>query len=347
MLISALAFVFVFTLIAVSHELGHLIWAKKAGIRVYEFALGFGPRLFSIKKRDTLFAINLIPILAYVRIAGEGESPEDQLCPESEKFYTKTALQRFKALFMGPLMNIVLAFIILTCIFLSVGVPKDLSSEIASITKGSPADKAGIRPGDRIVAIDHIPYPKMEEAIDKIHQSGGQTLSLSILRSGKQLEIKAAPVYNSSLKAALLGFSAKPIYQSVSILYAVYYAFMQTLSMVALMFYILWQLVTGAVSVSNLAGPLGIANITGKYAHSGFIALLNFTALISVNVGVLNLLPLPAFDGGRLFFILLELVRGKPINPHFENKIHHWGLVVILILFVLISINDLIRIFGT
>jgi regulator of sigma E protease len=346
-LISALSFFFVFTLIAVSHELGHLIWAKKAGIRVYEFALGVGPRLLSIRTNGTLYAINLIPILAYVRIAGEGESPEDQLCPEPEKFYNKTALQRFKALFFGPLMNILLAFVLLLGIFFVAGVPKDLSSEIASVTKGSPADKAGMKPGDRIIAINHIPYPKIEEAINKIHQSAGQELTLSILRSGKQLELKATPAYNASLKAALLGFSAKPIYQKVNLLYAIYYAFIQTLSMVALMFFILWQLVSGAVSVTNLAGPLGIAHITGKYAHSGLVALLNFTALISVNVGVLNLLPLPAFDGGRLFFILLELLRGKPLDPHFENKIHHWGLVVILILFVLISINDLIRIFST
>ncbi len=344
MLINILAFVFVFTLIALSHEIGHLVWSKRAGIRVYELALGFGPRLFSVTKNNTTYAINLIPILGYVHIAGEGESPEDKTCPEEEKFYTKTPAQRFKALFAGPLMNIILAFILLAGIFAFVGIPKDLSNEIQAVTKGSPAYSAGLRPGDRLLSINGKVFPKMEDAIGFVHKSSGKELALSILRGTTKLTIKATPQYNASMKVALLGFSARPIYSRVSLPTAIYYGFEQTLAMVGLMFVILWQLFSGALSLSNLAGPLGIAQITGKYAHSGLVALLNFTALISVNVGVLNLLPLPAFDGGRLLFIFLEWVRRKPINPHLENKIHQWGLIIILGLMAIITVNDLLRI---
>ena len=315
MLINVLAFVFVFTLIALSHEIGHLVWAKRAGIRVYELALGFGPRLFSVTKNNTIYALNLIPILGYVHIAGEGESPEDKTCPEEEKFYTKTPAQRFKALFAGPLMNVILAFIILTGIFTFVGIPKDLSNEVQTVTKGSPAYSAGLRPGDKLLAVNGKNFPKMEEAIGFIHQSSGKEIRLDILRGADRLSIKATPKYNASMKVALLGFSARPIYSRVSLPSAVYYGFEQTLEMVGLMFFILWQLFSGALSLSNLAGPLGIAQITGKYAHSGIVALLNFTALISVNVGVLNLLPVPAFDGGRLLFILLEWIRRKLLRP--------------------------------
>lgn len=143
MLITIVSFIFVFTFIALTHEIGHLIWAKRAGIRVHELALGFGPRIFSFKKNETVYAVNLIPILGYVKIAGEGENEEDKACPEEEKFYSKTPPQKFKVLGAGPLMNVLSAFILLCLIFIFVGVPKEISNEIGAINKNSPAEAAG------------------------------------------------------------------------------------------------------------------------------------------------------------------------------------------------------------
>lgn len=346
MLISIISFLFVFTIIALTHEIGHLIWAKRAGIRVFEFGVGFGPRLCSFMKNNTTFSLNLIPVLAYIRIAGEGESEEDETCPEDEKYYSKPPLQKFKALFAGPAMNILSAMIILALLFLVAGVPAGLSNEIGSISKGSPAEASGLRAGDKLLSINGIEYAKMEEAIEVIHKSQGKKLLLTLERGGKKIQIKAAPKYNPKLKVALLGFSPKPTYKRANPLVAIYYGFEQTAAMVITTVIILGQLFVGKLSLTDLAGPIGIAQITGRYAQTGLISLIYFTAFISVNIGVLNLLPIPALDGGRIVFVLIQWIRKSPVDPDLENKIHYWGLIALLILMGLVSVSDLFRLFG-
>jgi len=343
MFISIVSFLFVFTIIALSHELGHFIWAKRAGIRVYEFGVGFGPRLYSVTKNGTIYSLNLIPVLAYVKIAGEGDNEEDKSCPENEKYTAKTAAQKFKAIVAGPLMNILAAFLILFLSAAIIGEPKSLSNEINMITKNSQAEKAGLKIGDRLIAINGRLYPKTEEAINFIHLNADKRLVLTIQRGSQTLKLAATPKYNPAMKAALLGFAVKPVYEKVDLFSSFLFGLEQTLSLVAVMFVVLFKLFTGSLAISNLAGPLGIAQITGKYALSGWVALLNLTALISVNIGVLNLLPLPALDGGRLVFIALELIRKKPVSPELENKIHFWGFVVLLSLMALITFNDFLR----
>lgn len=346
MLLSIVSFIIIFTLVALIHELGHFFSAKKAGIRVLEFGIGFGPKLFSIKKGDTVYAINLLPILAYVSIAGESEDEASKEVPENEKFYAKPLWSRFKVAFNGAFMNIVSAFVVLTLIFIFVGVPKKISNEIETIVKGSVAEKVGLKQGDIVQSINGKSVIKMEDAIDQIHQSGGKTLTLSILRGSKTLNIKAIPQYDPKLKVALIGFSPKSVYEKVGFLNALYYGAQQTVSMIALMFIILAKLFTGAISLRNLAGPVGIAQITGQYAQSGMLSLLHFFAFLSVNIGVVNLLPLPALDGGRIIFILLEALRRKPISRELETKIHQWGMMGLLALAALVTISDVMRMMG-
>ncbi|MGB9613019.1 MAG: M50 family metallopeptidase, partial [Candidatus Margulisiibacteriota bacterium] len=221
MLASVFYFLIVFTIIALTHEFGHLIWAKRAGIRVYELALGFGPRIISFTKNQTRYSLNLIPILGYVKIAGEGENEEDESCPEEEKIYNKTPQQKIKTLAAGPGMNILTAFIILTLVFAVVGIPKSLSNEIGLINKNSPAEKAGLKVGDKLIAINGKTYQKMEEAIKFIHQSKNQELTLIVERNRHHLTIKATPKYNEKLKVSLLGFSPKPIYERVNPILAI------------------------------------------------------------------------------------------------------------------------------
>ena len=344
MLVNILSFLLVFTIIALTHEVGHLIWAKRAGIRVFEFGLGFGPRLFSFTNNQTTYSINLIPILAFVRIAGEGESEEDAACPEAEKYTSKMPAQKFKALVAGPLMNILTAAVILTVLFMFTGVPGGISNEIGQVSKNSPAEMAGLKVGDRLLAINGTAYPKMEAAIEVIHKSAEKSLTLTVERGGKKLKVKATPKLNQKLKVGLLGFAPKPVYKRVNPLTAVYYGFEQTASMVLLTLFIVGQLITGGVSLADLAGPIGIAQITGKYAQTGFVSLMSFTAFISVNVGVLNLLPIPALDGGRVVFVIIEWLRKKPVDPKLENKINYWGLVALLSLMALVSVGDILRI---
>lgn len=345
MLISIISFLIIFTLIALVHEGGHFLAAKKAGMRIPECGIGFGPKLWSFKKGDTTYTINLIPILAYVNIAGMEETKEDEnLIPQDQLYFSKPPLARLLMAFFGPFMNIVLAFIILSILFAFMGVPKSISNVIDQVQKNSIAEKSGIKPGDQVIEINAQKVISMEAVIGIIHKSADKPIALKIKRGNEILTIKATPMYNPKLKVALMGFSPKAVYSKVDPLSAIYYGAQQTYGMIILMFAILWQLITGAVSLGDLAGPVGIAQITGKYANSGIFALLQFTAFLNVNIGVLNLLPLPALDGGHIIFAIIEIVTKRRVKEETQRKVHMWGLYALLAIMLLVTINDILRI---
>ncbi len=344
MLISIVSFAIVFTIIALAHEGGHLLMAKRAGIRVLEFGIGFGPRLASADWGGTTYSINLVPILAFVRIAGEGETEDDLNTPEAERYQAKTPWQKFLTLVAGPLMNLLTALIILIVLALFAGVPSGVSSEIETVNKGQPAYAAGLRPGDRLIAINGRTYKNMADAVEYIHSQAGKRLTLRIERQGKTFTIKATPVLNPKLNIGLLGFSPKPVYSRINPLQAIYSGFEQTLAMIIVTLVVVGKLLTGGVSLGDLAGPVGIAQITGKYAQTGLVSLIYFTAFINVNIGILNLLPIPALDGGRVVFVLIEWVRKKAVNAKLENQINYWGFVFLLSLMALVSAHDILRI---
>jgi regulator of sigma E protease len=346
MLVNILAFALVFTFIALVHELGHLVWAKRAGIRVYEFGLGFGPRLFSFTRNSTVYSLNLVPILGFVKIAGEGEAEEDKFCPPESLFSSKTPLQKFKCLFAGPFMNIFAAFLVLFLTFSLFGIPSGISNEIGSVTSGSPADQAGLQVGDRLISINGHRFARMEDAIDLIHKSGSHRLTLLVSRGTSQIALNATPKYNSKLKVSLLGFSPRPLYKHASTLSSLLTSLTQVFSMIVLTLVVLWQLLIGGVSFTDLAGPVGIAQVTGKYTQSGWASLLYFTAFLNVNIGIINLLPIPALDGGHLTIVFLEWVRRKPFNQKLINRINYWGFIALLGLMVLVTFNDLLRLFA-
>jgi regulator of sigma E protease len=187
----------------------------------------------------------------------------------------------------------------------------------------------------------------MERSIEYIHAYKGKNLLLSVQRGDKMVSVSAQPTYNSKLKVHLIGFSPKPFYTKVNILQAIGSAFSQTYIMVASTLAVVFMLFTGAVSISDLAGPVGIAQITGKYAQTGLISLVFFTAFISVNIGIINLLPLPALDGFSILFRLFEGISRRKINSTLENKINGYGLVVLLGFMFLVTINDILRLFTS
>lgn len=346
MLINTLSFLIIFTFLALVHEFGHLIFAKRAGIRVFEFGIGFGPRLFSFVSKRTIYSLNLIPILAFVRIAGEGDSEEDKTCAENELFYNKSPLQKILTLVAGPLMNILSALIILILLIGLVGYPTGPSNEIGSIIHGSPADVVGLKVGDRLLSIDGKKFAKMDLAIEYIHKSPEKPLNIIVLRGQKKLAFNPTPKQNLKLKVTLLGFSPKSLYEKVDPLHSIYYGFEQVFTMIMMTLMILGKLLTGGVSLSDLAGPVGIAQITGRYAQTGLVSLVFFAAFLNVNIGILNLLPLPALDGGHLAFVLLELILRKPIDRNLTNKINYWGMIFLLGLMALITLNDIGRLFS-
>lgn len=347
MLLTIISFIFVFTIITLVHEGGHLFFAKRAGIRVHEFGIGFGPTLFSFKKNNTTYKVNLLPILGYVKIAGiDTEDPQEKETPENEKYYNKSIGQKFKSIFAGPMMNFLLGFIIFSFIFMISGIPIGISNEISAISPGSEAAKIGLRPGDRLISINGKKYDKPEDAVKLIHKSAGKELWLGLQRKNKTIQLKATPQYNKRLKIGLIGFSLKAAYEKANPLKAVWFGLKQTIGLALLILSLLGRLLVGKLSLGDLAGPVGIAQITGQFAQQGFLSLLSFLGFFSVNVAVLNLLPLPALDGGRLFFVLLEAIRRKPISIEKENKVHYVGLFMFLGLLAILTIKDVIRIFS-
>jgi regulator of sigma E protease len=228
--------------------------------------------------------------------------------------------------------------------FVFTGVPKDISNEIATIAPGSVAAKAGMKSGDKIIAISGKKTIKMSDAVDQIHKSAGKTLVLTIDRKGKISNVKVVPQLNKKLKIGLIGFSLKPFYVKTNPLAALYESMKQVVVTSVVILYTLSLLIIGKISLFDLAGPVGIAQFTGQVAGEGIIPLLSFTAFLSINLGLINLLPIPALDGGRLIFIVVEGIRKKAIDINLENKIHQVGLTLLLALMAIITVNDIFRI---
>jgi regulator of sigma E protease len=243
-------------------------------------------------------------------------------------------------------MNILLGFIIIYFVLVILGVPTGTSNSIKSIVPGSEAEKIGLKPGDQIIALNDLPAKNMETVIKTIHSSGDKQIALGIQRGNKKLRVVALPRYNEKLKVALVGFSLQPLYVKTNPLEAFWLATKETANMIIVMTALFFRLIMGQIPLDQLAGPIGIAQISGQYASSGLLSFLGFISFFSLNVAVINLLPLPALDGGRLVFILIEVVRRRPIAIEVENKIHYWGIIFLLALMAGLTINDFWRILS-
>lgn len=346
MLLTIISFLFVFTIITLVHEFGHLVFAKRAGISVPEFGIGFGPNILSFTKNNTTYKINLLPILGYVKIAGlDADDEQERSIPADQKYVNKKVSQKFLPIFAGAVMNLVLGFLVFSLVFMIAGIPAGISNEISAISPGSEAAKVGLQAGDKLIALNGRTFDNAEDYVKQIHQSAGQKVRLTIERDGKRKLIAAVPQLNKKLKIGLIGFSLRALYKKVNPLLAVWQGLKETGALIVLILTLVGNLFLGRLSLFDLAGPVGIAQITGQYAHHGFLSLLSFLAFFSINVGVLNLLPIPALDGGRLVFVLIEAVRGKPLPLEQENRYHYVGLYALLGLLAILTINDILRFF--
>ncbi len=352
LLLTIISFIVVLGVLVFIHEFGHYISAKLAGIRVEEFALGFGPKILSSKKGETVYSIRSIPLGGFCKMTGE-VPPDEKMSDEEKAIYyeakekgqtfdQKSPWKRFAVIFNGPLLNFLLAAFIFIFIFAAYGLPIDSinSNIIGDIAPGMPAAEAGFKIGDKILEIEGQPIDEWTDLSGIISSSANQALEVKFERNNKIQQTTVKPRFDESVGYAIIGISPQLIREDVGIFRAIQLGFIRAAGLIWATFDAFAKMITGRTS-ADIGGPIMIATMVGQAADIGFTTVLTLMALISVNLGILNLLPFPALDGGRLIFIVIELIRGKPVNPEKENMVHFVGFVILMILMVFIIIKDI------
>lgn len=343
-------FVLIFGIVVLSHEFGHFIIAKLNGIHVVEFSIGMGPTLFSFQKKETTYAIKLLPIGGACMFEGEdGLAIEDG---ETEGSFLKANVwARIATVVAGPIFNFILAFIF-ALILVSVD-PTDVPI-LHGVMEGGAAEEAGLEAGDKIVSIDGEKIYLFREIFLFMAINKGEPLDVVVERDGGKYQASITPTYDEASGSYLLGVYSG-IYEQAKGIDVIKGAYYEIRYCVRATYKSLGMLITGNFNRQDVAGPVGIAvNVVGKTydvakeygVKSVVTSMMNIILLLSVNLGILNLLPLPALDGGRLMFMLLEVVRGKPVPADKEGIVHFVGLVFFMGLMVVVLFNDLVNIFG-
>jgi len=339
--ITILITLLIIAVLVLVHEWGHFIAARKIGIPVWEFSIGFGPRLLGRKKDGIEYSIRLIPLGGYVRMAGE--EPGDGNVPDG--FNNRKPWEKMAVSFAGPFMNFVLALLLFVYVYSVVGVPQASPEPlIGQVVAGTPAEAAGLKANDRVLAINNKKINSWEELTASIASSeAGKPLPIKVQREGQVINLKVKPVVNENTGVPSIGVMGAINYEKQGIINAVKIGFQQTYELTVLLLSSLGMLVSGGASIGDLAGPVGITKMVGDAAQVGSVLLLSFTAFLSINLGVLNLLPIPALDGSRIMFALVEAIRRKPLEPEREGFIHWLGFMFLIMLMVVVTFNDIIR----
>lgn len=329
------------------HELGHFLFAKKAGVYIYEFSIGMGPQLFKwkSKKDETMYSIRLLPIGGFVQMAGEEIDPDENI-PKEKRMQSKTWLQRFSIMIAGIFFNFVLAIVLLFVVGLINGTPQK-EIYIGVIDKNSSAYNAGLRENFEILQVNGKKASTKDILSLELIANVKKEVEIKYKDENGNVEIakfKADTVDENGTTNYKYGFSLVNQKQR-GFFSSIKYAFTKTIELIEYMFFVIWYLITGKISLTNLSGPIGIFTMVGETAKEGLINLVYLMAIISVNVGFINFLPLPAFDGGRILFLIIEKIKGSPVNPKIENIIHTVGLGLLMLLMVFITYNDILRIF--
>ncbi len=416
---TVMSFLIIFGTLVFVHELGHLIFAKRAGILCREFAIGMGPKVFSFRKNETLYTIRLLPIGGFVRMAGEDQemvdikpgyrvglkldsdgkvdkiilnnkdkyrdikvieiesvdledqliirgyedeedqvmqtfhinpkaviiqdSVENQIAPLDRQFASKTLWQRTMTIFAGPMMNFVLAIVLFIIIAAIQGVVVD-EARIGKLTNDGAAISAGLKEGDEIQSIDGAEVSSWLDVQQEIQQHPGQEIQFVVERNGETLEINVTPkeVEREGQKVGVIGVYApteKSFFQVIA------FGFTETYEWTIRIFEMLGKLITGQFSIDMLSGPVGIYVSTEEVAKSGIITLVQWASVLSINLGIMNLLPIPALDGGRLTFFAVEAIRGKPLDRQKEGMVHFIGFALLMLLMLVVTWNDIQKFF--
>jgi len=340
-----LIFILILGLIIFIHELGHFIFAKRAKIYCYEFSLGMGPKIFSFNRKndETLYCIRLFPIGGYVKMAGEDDDKDVEF---KDKIQSKTFFQKFLTIIAGALFNFLLGFFILFLISLIYG-SYTTKPIVGNIDKNYNVYKEGIRENDIIYKVDGKKIYFQEDVLLMLEMKEENTLlKLEVKRKNEILSFEIMPSEETieEEKVFVYGLSFNET-KNYGLITSIKFGFSKFVAIYTNMFRVLFELFAGNLSFSSLSGPVGIYSIVGESAKLGFENLLFLVAALSINVGFINLIPFPAFDGGRLIFLVIEKIIKKPIDPKIENTIHTIGFAILMCLIVYVTYKDIINIF--
>lgn len=407
-------FILILGLLVFIHELGHFLFAKRSGILVREFAIGFGPKLFAKRVGETLYSIRILPLGGYVRMAGEDPElieiktgttvvasqnkeglvdhlylyptkqsiehqiqghvlevdiekdlflviedlsgknikyqldpraiihfdpkTEIQIAPIDRQFGSKTVGQKAATIFAGPLFNILLTMVLFTIFVMMTGIQYLTVDEVIP---GKPAALAGIKPGDKIVEVDGKSVKTRDSYYYYLVSDTSRELQITVQRGEERLTLPIKPIQENGTYQ----IGVHLVYKKADFLTAVQHGLIQTGEWTLIMLDSFKKLVTGQLSIKSLGGPVQMGHTTGKVAEAGIEPLVKWMALLSLNLGIVNLLPIPALDGSRLIFIGLEAIRGRPINPNKESLVHFVGFAFLMLLMLVVTYNDIMKVF--
>lgn len=361
MFLTIISFILVLTVLVLIHELGHFLTAKWLGVKVEEFGFGFPPRAWGKKIGETIYSLNWLPIGGFVKLYGEDDAGGGKLAAPSAKqptkdlnraFFARPVWQRFLIVFAGVFMNFMLATVLLTYLVSVQGIPragKDVF--IVDVVKDSPAAQAGLVTGDKVLAVDNQKITTAEVLISYTKSHLGKQIILQIQTKNQKTQlVPVTPRVHYPANQGAMGVAVGtnvvmqkyPWYQAPFV--GLREAVIQSWMILSGLGQLLVQLFTKGQVPQGLAGPIGIAQVTGQFVQMGLNATLSLLALLSLNLAILNVLPIPALDGGRLFFIVFEAVTRRKISPQIEGYAHAFGMVLLLALIALITFHDIVRI---
>ncbi|OLN29286.1 RIP metalloprotease RseP [Desulfosporosinus metallidurans] len=351
-MLTTFAIIFVFGSMVMIHELGHYMVAKWIGVKVIEFSFGFGPKIVGYQGKETLYALRIIPLGGFVKLHGMDaeidENGQAVIAPlnDAKSFMNKPVWQRMAVIAAGPIMNFVLAIILFVGVFAYLGIPtQGTSNQIGSLVQGKPAAISGIQPGDKILAVNQEPTSDWNRLTEVIHSKPDQVLSILIEKAnGKQQKLSVKTEKDAQTGYGLIGIAPEVNYMHASIFQSTRFGLERTLDFTKYIVVTLTQMITGKIP-AEVGGPVMIAQVIGEGAQQGLANLLSLTGVLSIQLGLINLFPIPALDGSRLVFLLIEGLRGKPLNPEKENMIHLVGFVLLMALMVAVTYKDVVRLF--
>jgi len=352
---SIVAFIIVLGVLVFFHEIGHFLVARLCGVGVEVFSLGFGPRLVGKTVGRTDYRISAIPLGGFVKMVGE--EPDADIDPTDIplSFTHKAVYKRILIVAAGPLFNLILALLIFFGIFLVSGAYV-LEPVVGSVSGGTPAQVSGLREGDRITAIDGESIATWDEMAAAIMKSRGKALSVSFKRGDTIRTVIVTPqttamknFFGEETERYIIGITSAGVahQRDLTVGQAVVESFVKTYEITHLTVLSIVKLIQGVVSTKTLGGPIMIAQMAGEQAREGATNLVFFIALLSINLGILNFLPIPVLDGGHLVFFLIEAVMGRPVNRRVREVAQQAGIFVLLLLMIFVFYNDLSRIFAT